>query len=58
MNNLFLFKAHNFSNRITEVTNTDSMSDVLPGAYYTEGQSVNESKAVKSAWNAEFFSIW
>lgn len=56
MNNLFLFKAHNFSNRITEVTNTDSMSDVLPGAYYTEGQSVNESKAVKSAWNAEFFS--
>ena len=56
MNQFHLYKAHNFSNRVNEVVGESSITEVLPGAYYTEGQSVNESKAIKTAWNTAFFS--
>jgi len=52
----FLYKSHNFHNRISEVKNETSITTNIPGAHYNKNLSVNNSKAVKTGWNMEFFN--
>ena len=45
----FLYKSHNFHNRISEVKNETSITTNIPGAHYNKNLSVNNSKAVKTS---------
>ena len=51
-----LFKAHNFHNRVAQVENETSITRNVPGAHFKSNLSVNNSKAVKTGWNMEFFN--
>lgn len=51
-----LFKAHNFHNRVAQVENEASITRNVPGAHFKSNLSVNNSKAVKTGWNMEFFN--
>tara|TARA_Y100001972_G_scaffold85873_1_gene105057 strand:- start:724 stop:1605 length:882 start_codon:yes stop_codon:yes gene_type:complete len=51
-----LFKAHNFANRVISYQNEESASIEVPGAYYDDALSVNNTKGVKTGWNMEFFN--
>ena len=51
-----LFKAHNFDNRVAQVENEASITRNVPGAHFKSNLSVNNSKAVKTGWNMEFFN--
>tara|TARA_B100000575_G_scaffold290636_1_gene294700 strand:+ start:506 stop:1387 length:882 start_codon:yes stop_codon:yes gene_type:complete len=56
MNTLGLFKAHNFANRVISYQNEDSISMEVPGAYYDDALSVNNTKLVKTGWNTGLFN--
>ena len=51
-----LFKAHNFHNRVAQVENETNITRNVPGAHFKSNLSVNNSKAVKTGWNMEFFN--